>query len=55
MFANVTLAPILAIMFPVVLYRDHLDPALGSGPLTTVAQDFLSLMVYFVIASIIIL
>lgn len=55
MLVNVALAPLLAIIFPVILYRDHLDPALWAGPLWTVAQDFVSLMVYFVVASLIIL
>jgi magnesium transporter len=55
MLINVTLAPLLAIIFPVILYRDHLDPALGSGPLATVAQDFLSLMIYFCVATFILL
>jgi len=52
---NVFLAPILAILLPSLLYRDHLDPALGAGPLCTVAQDFISLMVYFMVASMIII
>lgn len=55
MFIDVALSPILALIFPILLYRDHLDPALGSGPLATVTQDFISLMVYFGIASLIIL
>lgn len=55
MFINVALAPLLAIAFPAVLYKYKIDPALGSGPLGTVAQDFISLMIYFLIATLIIL
>lgn len=55
MFIDVALSPLLALIFPVLLYRDHMDPALGSGPLATVTQDFISLMVYFGIASMILL
>ena len=55
MFINVTIAPVLAIFIPALLYREHTDPALGSGPLATIIQDLLSLLIYFLIASLIIL
>jgi magnesium transporter len=54
MLINLTLAPILAVLIPNILYRRHTDPALGSGPVATIIQDLISLFVYFWIASIII-
>lgn len=54
MLINLTLAPILAVLIPNILYRRHADPALGSGPVATIIQDLISLFVYFWIASIII-
>ena len=53
MLINLTIAPFLAILVPSILYRRHADPALGSGPLATVIQDLISLLVYFLLASII--
>lgn len=55
MLANVTLAPILATVIPAILYKERSDPALGSGPVATIIQDFISLLIYFVIASLIVL
>lgn len=54
MLINVTLAPVLATIIPTLLYKEHSDPALGSGPLATIIQDLISLLVYFFIASLII-
>ncbi len=54
MFINMTIAPILATAIPMILYKEHSDPALGAGPLATILQDLLSLMVYFLIATLII-
>ena len=54
MFINVSLAPALAIFIPALLYREHTDPALGAGPLATIIQDMISLLIYFLIASLII-
>ncbi|TSC71608.1 MAG: hypothetical protein G01um101448_1131, partial [Parcubacteria group bacterium Gr01-1014_48] len=47
MLINLTLAPILAVYIPNLLYRRHADPALGAGPLATIIQDLISLIVYF--------
>ncbi|MEN9341825.1 MAG: hypothetical protein RIQ54_81 [Candidatus Parcubacteria bacterium] len=55
MLINLTLAPVLAICIPSILYKEHADPALGSGPVATILQDLISLLVYFFIASIFIL
>lgn len=51
MLINLTLAPVLAVSVPSILYRKHADPALGSGPVATIIQDLLSLFVYFLVAS----
>jgi magnesium transporter len=52
---NLTLAPILAVFIPRLLYRRHSDPALGSGPVATIIQDLLSLLVFFLIATVFVL
>ncbi|MFA6896653.1 MAG: magnesium transporter [Candidatus Paceibacterota bacterium] len=54
MLINLTLAPILAVSIPSILYRRRSDPALGAGPVATIIQDLISLLVYFLIASAII-
>ncbi len=48
-------APIIALIVPTILKREHKDPAIGTGPFVTVIQDFLSLITYFTIATMIIL
>ena len=54
MLINLTIAPVLAVLVPSILYKKHADPALGSGPIATIIQDLISLLVYFIIAGIII-
>ena len=54
MLINLTFAPVLAVFIPSILYKRRADPALGSGPIATIIQDLLSLLVYFFMASIII-
>lgn len=53
MSVNVAIAPIIALIIPGVLLKEHRDPALGAGPFTTVIQDVISLSVYFLIAALI--
>lgn len=55
MFATMSVAPVIALIVPALLQKEHTDPAIGAGPFTTVIQDFVSLVVYFFIASIILL
>jgi len=55
MFVNIIIAPVIAIIVPEILFKERVDPALGGGPFTTVIQDFTSLLIYFLIASAIIL
>lgn len=54
MLINLSLAPVLAVAIPSILYKRRADPALGSGPVATIIQDLISLLVYFFIASVII-
>jgi magnesium transporter len=42
-----TSATTTALVLPWLLYRLRLDPAFGSGPVSTIVQDVLSLLVYF--------
>jgi magnesium transporter len=55
MFATMGTAPLVALIVPTIIKKEHKDPAVGAGPFTTVIQDLLSLLIYFYIASIIIL
>jgi magnesium transporter len=41
----------VAMTLPAVLNRFGLDPAFGSGPLATVVQDLLTIVIYFALAS----
>lgn len=45
-----TAASSLGLAFPYALQRVGIDPAFGSGPLATVLQDIVSIVVYFVLA-----
>src|SRR3989344_6136866 len=54
-FASMAVAPAVSLMMPTILKKEHKDPALGSGPFTTILQDLISLSIYFLIASLIIL
>ncbi len=49
-----TIASVLAAVIPIVLKKLGKDPALGSGPLATALQDILSVIIYFIFATIII-
>ena len=45
----------VAMVLPWAMARLGKDPAFGSGPLATVIQDVLSLVIYFAIATAIVL
>ena len=51
LFVSASLATLIAMTLPYVLARLGRDPAFGSGPLATVLQDLLSIIVYFAIAA----
>ena len=48
-FAAGTVAAALGLLLPWWIARARRDPALGSGPIATVIQDILSLLVYFAV------
>lgn len=50
-FAACATASFVAMALPWILHRFGIDPAFGSGPLATVIQDLLSIMIYLAIAS----
>ena len=54
MFINACIAPVLALLIPEFIFKQHSDPALGAGPFTTVIQDLISILIYFTVAAIII-
>jgi magnesium transporter len=49
-----TLASLLGLLLPWLLARLGSDPAFGSGPLATIVQDVLSLLIYFAAVSVIV-
>ncbi len=55
MFASIASATVIALIVPTILRNRHQDPALGSGPFTTVIQDLVSLLIYFLVATALIL
>jgi magnesium transporter len=52
--AACSIASLVAIALPWCLQQAGLDPAFGSGPLATVIQDLLSIIVYFLVAVLIV-
>ncbi|MBL0029726.1 MAG: magnesium transporter [Rhodanobacteraceae bacterium] len=51
LFSACVVATGVALILPVTLARFRIDPAFASGPLATVIQDLLSLLIYFAIAT----
>lgn len=49
-----SVATTIGLGFPWILSRMGLDPALGSGPIATIIQDVLSLLIYFFIATLLV-
>lgn len=47
LFASCSIATLVAMSLPSLIDRVGLDPAFGSGPLSTVVQDLLSILIYF--------
>lgn len=52
MLLTIFSAGLVAVVIPWLLIRFKRDPAIGSGPFGTVIQDILSLVVYFLVASV---
>jgi magnesium transporter len=55
MFCAVAIAPLVALLVTEFLQLEHTDPAVGSGPIATIIQDTLSVIIYGLIASWVIL
>lgn len=55
LFSASAVATTIGLLLPWLLNRFGVDPAYGSGPLATVIQDLLSLLIYFSIVSSILL
>ena len=54
LFAACAMASVVAMALPWLLSRSGRDPAFGSGPLATVVQDLLSILTYFLVASVVV-
>ena len=54
LFASASLATGLAMVLPAIFQRLGVDPAFGSGPLATVIQDLLSILVYLAVVTVIV-
>jgi magnesium transporter len=54
LFAACSTATLIAMLLPWLFSRVGADPAFGSGPLATVVQDLLSLLIYFAVASVVV-
>lgn len=53
LLASCAIATVLAVLLPTIFQRLGVDPAFGSGPLATVIQDLLSIVVYFAAVTIV--
>jgi magnesium transporter len=51
LFAAGTLASVLGLLLPWLLSRLGIDPAFGSGPVATILQDVLTIVVYFAVVT----
>lgn len=54
-FSASSVASLVAMLLPWLLDRLGIDPAFGSGPLATVIQDVLSILIYFLIVTLVVL
>ena len=54
LFAACSIATVVAMSLPWLIHRLGGDPAFGSGPLATVIQDLLSVLIYFVVVFLIV-
>ncbi len=55
MFLTVLSSPIVALFIVELFSLEHSDPAVGAGPIATVVQDTLSVLIYGVTCSILVL
>ena len=54
LFAACSVATIVAMALPAAFHRLGRDPAFGSGPLATVVQDLLSILIYFAVVTVVV-
>lgn len=54
LFAACSVATLVAVSLPWLLQRAGTDPAFGSGPLATVIQDLLSILIYLLVARLVV-
>ena len=52
LLASCSIATLVAMVLPAIFQRFGGDPAFGSGPLATVIQDLLSILVYFAVVAV---
>lgn len=52
-FLSTTSATVLALVITNLFRKEHQDPAVGAAPIATVLQDALSLIIYFVVATLV--
>jgi magnesium transporter len=52
LFVAGTLASTIGLLLPWLLSRADIDPAFGSGPVATIIQDVLTILVYFVVMTV---
>lgn len=55
MALSIACAPIVALTTTTVMFRLHEDPAVGAGPFATLLGDVVTLLIYFAVASLILL
>ncbi len=55
MIASIASASLLSLLFAASLNKLRIDPAIGVDPIVTVVQDVISLLIYFTVASFILL
>jgi len=55
MFVAVAIAPLVAIFVTELVQLEHKDPAVGAGPIATVIQDTLSVLIFGLVATSIVL
>jgi magnesium transporter len=51
MFLSIMTAPLIALIVAEILELEHTDPAVGAGPIVTVIQDMVSILIYGLVAS----
>ncbi len=51
----IAVAPIVSLTIAQIFRREHQDPAAGTGPVATVIQDLISVVIYGAVASMIVL